>query len=126
MLEFRRNAESVLRRIAKGERFILSYRGKPVAQLEPTNSTLAGNADADPFLTIMRRAKPGPNERTMHPELDCICITTDTQSRPTALIRRFNCAPPCRIIKPSKSNASRVVLDILTFSNLPTRANWRI
>lgn len=35
MLEFRQDAEGVLRRIAKGERLVLSHRGKPAARLEP-------------------------------------------------------------------------------------------
>lgn len=35
MVEFRRNAEGVLRRIEQGERLILTYRGRPVARLEP-------------------------------------------------------------------------------------------
>ena len=38
MLEFRRNAQGVLRRIAKGERLLLSHRGKPAARLEPVTS----------------------------------------------------------------------------------------
>lgn len=35
MVEFRRGAEGVLRRIEQGERLILTYRGRPVARLEP-------------------------------------------------------------------------------------------
>jgi prevent-host-death family protein len=35
MLEFRQNAQSVLRRVAKGERLLISQRGKPAARLEP-------------------------------------------------------------------------------------------
>lgn len=35
MVEFRRNAEGVLRRIEEGEHLILTYRGRPVARLEP-------------------------------------------------------------------------------------------
>lgn len=32
MVEFRRNAEGVLRRIEQGEHLILTYRGRPVAR----------------------------------------------------------------------------------------------
>jgi PHD/YefM family antitoxin component YafN of YafNO toxin-antitoxin module len=31
MSEFRENAERILRRVAKGERLVLSHRGKPAA-----------------------------------------------------------------------------------------------
>jgi antitoxin (DNA-binding transcriptional repressor) of toxin-antitoxin stability system len=70
MLEFRRNAESFLRRIAKGERFVLSHRGKPVARLEPLNEVSAN--DSDPFLTIGNRAQASPKGKTSHAELDQI------------------------------------------------------
>lgn len=71
MLEFRRDAEGILRRIAKGERFVLSHRGRPAARLEP----LAGNkADlaADPFLTVGDRATPSPKGKTRHQDIDHI------------------------------------------------------
>lgn len=35
MLEFRRRAESVLEQVRKGQGFLLTYRGKPVATLQP-------------------------------------------------------------------------------------------
>lgn len=35
MLEFRNNAERILGKVQKGERLILTHRGKPVARLEP-------------------------------------------------------------------------------------------
>jgi len=35
MLEFRRDAKNVIERTKRGERMILTYRGKPVARLEP-------------------------------------------------------------------------------------------
>ena len=35
MLEFRRRADAVLRQVVKGQAFVLTYRGKPVARLEP-------------------------------------------------------------------------------------------
>ena len=35
MVELRRDAEGVLRRVGQGERLILTYRGRPVARLEP-------------------------------------------------------------------------------------------
>jgi len=35
MLEFRRRAEEVLLQVRKGRSFVLTYRGKPVARLQP-------------------------------------------------------------------------------------------
>ena len=35
MLEFRHHAEKVIAQVQKGQRLILTYRGKPVARLEP-------------------------------------------------------------------------------------------
>ena len=70
MLEFRQNAEGVLRRVARGERLVLSHRGKPVARIEP----LAEHSDidpvTDPFLSISGRAKPSPKGRTKHEDID--------------------------------------------------------
>ena len=35
MVELRRDAEGVLRRVGRGERLVLTYRGQPAARLEP-------------------------------------------------------------------------------------------
>jgi hypothetical protein len=35
MLEFRRDAEAIIRKAQRGQRMILTYRGKPVLRLEP-------------------------------------------------------------------------------------------
>jgi len=72
MLEFRRNAESVLRRVAKGERLILSHRGQPAARLEPIHSPHPTSRENDQFLTIARRATPSPKGRTKHGDIDQI------------------------------------------------------
>ena len=72
MLEFRQNAEGVLRRVAKGERFVLSHRGKPAARLEPLVSAMAADGDGDAFLTIGRRAQPSPKGKTKHVDIDGI------------------------------------------------------
>lgn len=72
MLEFRRNAQSVLRRVAKGERLLLSHRGKPAARLEPL-TTAPNNALAnDPFATIGSRAIASPKGKTRHADIDRI------------------------------------------------------
>jgi prevent-host-death family protein len=72
MLEFRRNAEGVLRRIGKGERLVLSHRGKPAARLVPLDSGQLHDPDNDPFLSIVSRAKPSPKGKTKHTDIDRI------------------------------------------------------
>ena len=72
MLEFRKNAEGILRRVAKGERFLLSHRGRPAARLEPLATNGAGDSATDPFLTIGQRALPSPKGKTRHADIDKI------------------------------------------------------
>ncbi|MEK7676177.1 MAG: type II toxin-antitoxin system prevent-host-death family antitoxin [Verrucomicrobiota bacterium] len=72
MLEFRQDAEGVLRRVAKGERFVLSHRGQPAARLEPLNALPSADPARDPFLGIARRAQPSPKAQTKHAEIDRI------------------------------------------------------
>jgi antitoxin (DNA-binding transcriptional repressor) of toxin-antitoxin stability system len=72
MLEFRQDAEGILRRIAKGERFVLSRRGKPAARLEPLTAAPPADPARDPFLGIARRASPSPKGKTKHADIDRI------------------------------------------------------
>lgn len=72
MLEFRQDAKGVLRRVATGERFVLSHRGKPAARLEPLNAPAPTEPASDPFLGIARRAKPSPKGKTKHADIDHI------------------------------------------------------
>lgn len=48
MLEFRRRAEQVLSQVRKVREFVLTYRGKPVARLQPVSETQALSSD-DPI-----------------------------------------------------------------------------
>ncbi len=68
MLEFRKNAEQILRRVSKGERFVLSHRGRAAARLEPLDQIKAQKDD--PFLTIGARAIPSPKGKTCHSQID--------------------------------------------------------
>ena len=70
MLQFRKDAEGVLRRVAKGERLILSHRGKPAARIEPLLATEPADAATDPFLGIGGRAKRSPKGPTSHDTID--------------------------------------------------------
>jgi antitoxin (DNA-binding transcriptional repressor) of toxin-antitoxin stability system len=72
MLHFRRNATGILRRIAKGERFALSHRGRPAARLEPLTATGPSDLEDDPFLAIGRRATRSPKGKTHHQDIDQI------------------------------------------------------
>lgn len=72
MLEFRQNAEGVLCRVAKGERLVLSHRGKPVARLEPLRASSTASPANDPFLGIAQRAVRSPKGKTRHADIDQI------------------------------------------------------
>lgn len=72
MLAFRKDAEGILRRVAKGERFVLSHRGKPAARLEPLTGTASADLASDPFLSIRRRATRSPKGETVHANIDRI------------------------------------------------------
>ena len=72
MLEFRKDAQGILRRVAKGERFLLSHRGKPAARLEPLAPDAPFDPGKDRFLTISRRASPSPKGKTNHRDIDSI------------------------------------------------------
>lgn len=46
MLELRRNAQGIIDEVRRGQRFMLTHRGKPVARIEPLDSAPAVE---DPF-----------------------------------------------------------------------------
>lgn len=52
MLEFRRDARRWLEAVRKGERLLLTYRGEPVARLEPVRSGASAVPEDDPLLRI--------------------------------------------------------------------------
>ena len=45
MVEFRRDAEGVLQRVRRGERLVLTYRGRPVARIEPFTESATSVSD---------------------------------------------------------------------------------
>ena len=51
MLEFRRNAKRALDAVRRGERLLLTYRGEPVARLEPVRRATPVSDD-DPLLRV--------------------------------------------------------------------------
>jgi prevent-host-death family protein len=57
MLELRLHTERIIAQVQKGQRMILTRRGKPVARLEPLANE---NLDAeDPFYSLSDLAVPG-------------------------------------------------------------------
>jgi prevent-host-death family protein len=54
MLEFRRRAQAIVQRVSRGQRMILTYRGKPVARLEPIVEPSL--AEDDPFYQLHQLA----------------------------------------------------------------------
>jgi prevent-host-death family protein len=69
ILEFRKDAERILRRVQLGQRLILTYRGKPVARLEPILKKKV--EEDDPFYRIDRLALSGGQALT-NEEIDKI------------------------------------------------------
>lgn len=54
VLEFRRDAEAIIRKVRRGKRLVMTYRGKPVLRLEPIEAS-APSPD-DPFYRLARLA----------------------------------------------------------------------
>lgn len=52
MLEFRQNAESILERVKRGERLILTYRGRAAVRLEPLGVADAEAPADDPLFAL--------------------------------------------------------------------------
>ena len=60
MLEFRRDAEIVIRKVRQGKRLIMTYRGKPVMRLEPIQAPAPGPDDPFYKLAHLATAKGQP------------------------------------------------------------------
>lgn len=72
MLEFRRDAEAIIRKVRQGKRLIMTYRGKPVMRLEPIEATTPG--PDDPFYKLAQLAVAGGQALT-NEEIDQIVYT---------------------------------------------------
>jgi antitoxin (DNA-binding transcriptional repressor) of toxin-antitoxin stability system len=55
VVEFRRNAQRIIRKVGQGKRFLLTYRGKPVLRLEPIEAS-EDSAD-DPIYSLGEMAE---------------------------------------------------------------------
>jgi prevent-host-death family protein len=69
MLEFRRDARRTLEAVRRGERVLLTYRGTPVARLEPVAGDAAVPED-DPLLRVNDFAVDGPGGPLANEEID--------------------------------------------------------
>lgn len=60
LVEFRRDARGVLRRIERGESLVLTRRGRPVARIEPIRQSVPGTDDPIYRLADLAVEGPGP------------------------------------------------------------------
>lgn len=70
MLEFRRDARRWLDAVRSGERFVLTYRGEPVARLEPVRPASSTVPDDDPLLRVEDFAVDGAGGELTNQEID--------------------------------------------------------
>lgn len=70
MLEFRRDARRALDAVRRGERLLLTYRGEPVARLEPVRPDAKDVPDDDPLLHVNEYAVDGPGGPLPNDEVD--------------------------------------------------------
>lgn len=72
MLEFRRDARRALEAVRRGERLLLTYRGEPVARLEPVAPGPSEVSEDDPLLNVGEYAVDGPGGVLSNDEVDRI------------------------------------------------------
>jgi len=71
MLQFRKNSESVVRMLRRGQRLTLTYRGKALARLEPIRPRTR-DPSGDPLFSVHERAKSSPLGPLDHRQIDRI------------------------------------------------------
>lgn len=76
MLDLRRDAKRWIEAVRRGERFVLTYRGEPVARLEPVRPEGTEVPEDDPLLRIDDFAVDGPGERLTNEEIDRLIYGT--------------------------------------------------
>lgn len=70
VLELRRNMGRVLDELKRGERLVLTYRGVPVARLEPVAAATMEVPEDDPLLHVDEYAVDGPGGTLSNDEAD--------------------------------------------------------
>jgi prevent-host-death family protein len=76
MLDLRRDARRWIEAVRRGERLVLTYRGKPVARLEPVPPEGGEIHEDDPLLRIDDFAVDGPADRLTNEEIDRLVYGT--------------------------------------------------
>jgi antitoxin (DNA-binding transcriptional repressor) of toxin-antitoxin stability system len=76
MMDLRRHARRALAALRRGERLLLSYRGQPVARLEPVGAEAGAVKDDDPLLRIDDFAVDGPGTPLSNAEIDRIVVSS--------------------------------------------------
>jgi prevent-host-death family protein len=71
-LELRKKVRSILERVNRGERIVITYRGNPVARLEPIETP---PIDDDPFYSLAHVAQVKGDPLT-NEEMDAIIYDT--------------------------------------------------
>ena len=61
MLEFRKHAPEIVKRLQAGQHMVLTYRGKPVARLEPLQSSIA---EDDAIYSLAKQADESADDLT--------------------------------------------------------------
>lgn len=69
MLEFRRDAERIVRAVERGQRFLMTYRGRPVVHLEPVKPSAEIRED-DPIYHLASLADSKPGASLTNEEID--------------------------------------------------------
>ncbi len=64
MLYFRKNAVTAIREIQKGRKLLLTYRGKPVVQLEPVKQKKRKLNENDSLFELLAKAEADPKLST--------------------------------------------------------------
>jgi prevent-host-death family protein len=72
MLEFRRDAQRILKAVGRGQRILLTYRGKPVACLEPVRPQGGSVAEDDALLRVDDFSLDGPGGPLQNEEIDAV------------------------------------------------------
>lgn len=70
MVEFRRNPMRAIEAVGRGERLLLTYRGKAVARLEPLRPGTAEVPEDDPLLRLDEYAVEGPGGPLANEDID--------------------------------------------------------
>lgn len=70
MLAFRRNAKRILAAVQRGERLLLTHRGRAVARLEPVRAATVDSLEDDALGRIADFTVAGPGGKLQNSDID--------------------------------------------------------